>query len=98
MYFLVGLVVMKLTKKDILIGVLLLIVISGAGYYLADKLEFCETSKNISYQAGYNQGVEYWNKEVIMNMIQFDIVPYWVNNSKYYVNLTMMVKESCGDL
>ena len=81
--------------------ILAIALIIACCYIITENVDFCEQAKNESYNAGYDDGedygIEFWNNEVITNMIKFDIVPYWVNNSRYYVNLTLMIKEECGE-
>ncbi len=92
----------KQTKRLVVTLIIMsMIAMIMLGYIVKSQVEktSCEVEKNESYALGFNQGkdngIEFWNREVINDMVQFDRVPYWVNNSKYYVNLTLMVKERC---
>jgi len=94
---------MKLNKTQIAFGVVLLLLIVTTSYMVVEKSAEYKESKSLelnqtlnqSYNDGYNMGIEYWNKEVINDMIQLDVVPYWINNSRYFVNLTLLIKENC---
>ena len=68
-------------KKTLLIVSCLLII--ACGYIVTDKINLCETAKNESYNAGFNQGRESWNKEVIYNINTNSKVPYWFNGTYY---------------
>ena len=77
-------------KSKIIIIILALALIIAAGYIITTKVDICETAKNDSYYAGYNQGVERWNAQVIYSVNNNKVIPYWFNNSYYELNIAQM--------
>ena len=76
---------------------LTLIIVSSAliismGYILTEKVNFCETTKNESYALGFNQGRESWNMEVMIELNNNNVIPYWFNQTRY----ELPISQLCG--
>ncbi len=82
---------MNKTQGALLIAIVIIII--GVVYLITDKVDFCETSKNDSYNSGFNQGVEQWNSAVIYNINNNGKVPYWVNGSYFELPITLGVQN-----
>ena len=77
------------TLTIVLIISICLLAIS-CGYIITEKVDFCETAKNDSYNAGFNQGVEQWNSAVIYGVNTIGVIPYWFNNTYYELNINQI--------
>ena len=81
-------------KKDITIIIALIIIAIGVAFIITERVDFCETAKNDSYNAGFNLGVEQWNSAVIYGVNTNGAIPYWLNGSYMELPITQM----CGGL
>lgn len=70
---------MNKTQITLIAAVLLVIVL--AGYIATEKIDLCEQSRNESYNAGFNLGVQQWNSAVISNVNTKGAIPYLFNNT-----------------
>ena len=78
----------------LIISICLLVI--ACGYIITQSVDFCETAKNDSYNAGFNQGIEYWNTMVIYNVNNNGVIPYWFNGSFYELSIAQLCGEQNG--
>jgi len=64
----------------------------ACAYIFSEKVDLCETTKNDSYNAGFNQGAEQWNAQVIYNVNNKGAIPYWFNQTRY----ELTIEQLCG--
>jgi len=81
-----------LNKTQITLIIISIALIVSLGYIVTEKITFCETAKNDSYAAGFNQGIEYWNTIVMYNVNNNGKISYWFNNSYY----ELPIAQLCG--
>ncbi len=75
-------------NKKIIIVILVIIIAIMVSYFLTEKSGL--QAKNNSYNAGFNEGVEQWNQQIIYQVNDKQVIPYWYNGTYYELNIAQM--------
>ncbi len=77
-------------KQKLTLIIMSCALIIAVGYIVTTEVEFCETTKNESYALGFNQGRESWNIEVMTELNNNFVIPYWFNQSRYELPIAQL--------
>ena len=69
-------------KTKIIISIIILLLIGSVGYIIYDKgMEYLNEQRKSFYDLGFNEGVNYWNVQVINTIENQKIIPIIINNT-----------------
>ena len=86
-------------KIKIILIIVSIALLIAAGFIINDRfvnpyINERAIAINNSYDAGYNQGLERWNSQVIYQVNNDGVIPYWFNGTYYELNIAQI----CGGL